>query len=155
MPQQGRQGAYFLYRGLGGGWQDNYGQPKAPVTVQRNYAAADVYVFPSTMETWGLAAVEAMLSGVPVVGTFECMTEVVPEFAGIYVPSQDPSDLAEAITRARELALDLVEVAPTERPPVCRIVNSGSGRSVFCPSGRGSVARMSGRCTGPSSGAAG
>ena len=32
-----------------------------------------------------------------------------------------------------------------------RMVNSGSGRASFCPSGRGNVARISGRCTGPSS----
>jgi translation initiation factor IF-3 len=31
----------------------------------------------------------------------------------------------EAITRAREAGLDLVEVAPNERPPVCRIMDYG------------------------------
>lgn len=31
----------------------------------------------------------------------------------------------DAITRARELDLDLVEVAPNERPPVCRIMDFG------------------------------
>ncbi len=34
-----------------------------------------------------------------------------------------PTD--EALGRARELELDLVEVAPTERPPVCRIMDFG------------------------------
>jgi translation initiation factor IF-3 len=32
---------------------------------------------------------------------------------------------AEALRRAREVGLDLVEVAPTERPPVCRIMDFG------------------------------
>jgi translation initiation factor IF-3 len=32
---------------------------------------------------------------------------------------------AEALRRAREAGLDLVEVAPTERPPVCRIMDFG------------------------------
>jgi translation initiation factor IF-3 len=32
---------------------------------------------------------------------------------------------AEAISRAREEELDLVEVAPNERPPVCRIMDYG------------------------------
>lgn len=32
---------------------------------------------------------------------------------------------AEAIARARESELDLVEVAPNERPPVCRIMDYG------------------------------
>ncbi len=31
----------------------------------------------------------------------------------------------EALTRAREFGLDLVEVAPNERPPVCRIMDYG------------------------------
>ena len=31
----------------------------------------------------------------------------------------------EALTRAREVGLDLVEVAPNERPPVCRIMDYG------------------------------
>ncbi len=31
----------------------------------------------------------------------------------------------EALTRAREADLDLVEVAPNERPPVCRIMDFG------------------------------
>ena len=31
----------------------------------------------------------------------------------------------EALDKARELGLDLVEVAPTEKPPVCRIMDFG------------------------------
>lgn len=34
-----------------------------------------------------------------------------------------PTD--EALTKARESGLDLVEVAPNERPPVCRIMDYG------------------------------
>lgn len=34
-------------------------------------------------------------------------------------------DTAQAMTMAREAELDLVEVAPTERPPVCRIMDFG------------------------------
>ena len=68
--------------------------------INHYYTAADVYVFPSLMETWGLAAVEAMLCGCPVVGTFEVMPEVVPDFAGIYVPSHEPADLSRALGEA-------------------------------------------------------
>ncbi len=32
---------------------------------------------------------------------------------------------ADALRRARDVGLDLVEVAPTERPPVCRIMDFG------------------------------
>ncbi|UCF44583.1 MAG: translation initiation factor IF-3 [Planctomycetota bacterium] len=34
-------------------------------------------------------------------------------------------DVREAISRAREVGLDLVEVAPTSDPPVCRIMDYG------------------------------
>jgi len=34
-------------------------------------------------------------------------------------------DINEAMTRAREVELDLVEVAPTSDPPVCRIMDYG------------------------------
>lgn len=34
----------------------------------------------------------------------------------------------EALNRARELGLDLVEVSPVERPPVCRIMDYGKHR---------------------------
>jgi translation initiation factor IF-3 len=34
-------------------------------------------------------------------------------------------DTAEALRMAREVDMDLVEVAPTERPPVCRIMDFG------------------------------
>ncbi|MBL8821602.1 MAG: translation initiation factor IF-3 [Planctomycetia bacterium] len=34
----------------------------------------------------------------------------------------------QALEKARELGLDLVEVAPTERPPVCRIMDYGKFR---------------------------
>ena len=75
-------------------------------SINDYYTAADVYVFPSIMETWGLAAVEAMLCGTPVVGTFGVMPEVVPDFAGIYVPSHDPTDLAAGLSRALSRAWD-------------------------------------------------
>lgn len=38
------------FGGIGGGWQDNWGQPKTPVTVQRNYAAR-----PGRLDPWDMA----------------------------------------------------------------------------------------------------
>lgn len=35
---------------------------------------------------------------------------------------------SQALERAREAGLDLVEVAPTERPPVCKIMDYGKFR---------------------------
>lgn len=39
-----------------------------------------------------------------------------------------PISTAEALRRAREAGLDLVEVAPTAKPPVCRIMDYGKWR---------------------------
>src|SRR5262245_18727386 len=39
-----------------------------------------------------------------------------------------PTSTAEALRMAREAGLDLVEVAPTARPPVCRIMDYGKWR---------------------------
>ena len=48
--------------------------------------------------------------------------------------------------------LDAAGGSDSGRPPGWRMVNSGAGRvGGGCPSDRGSVARISGRCTGPSS----
>ena len=33
--------------------------------------------------------------------------------------------MADALQKARDAALDLVEIAPTANPPVCRIMNFG------------------------------
>jgi len=38
------------FGGIGGGWQDNWGQPKTPVTVQRNYANR-----PGRLDPWDMA----------------------------------------------------------------------------------------------------
>ncbi len=39
-----------------------------------------------------------------------------------------PTSTSEALRRARDLGLDLVEVAPTAKPPVCRIMDYGKWR---------------------------
>src|SRR3984957_17430166 len=39
-----------------------------------------------------------------------------------------PTPTNEALRRAREVGLDLVEVAPTARPPVCKIMDYGKWR---------------------------
>ncbi len=70
------------------------------------YGAADVFVLPSLMESFGLVATEAMLSGCPVVGTPAVLPEVVPEFAGIYIPTHDALPLADAIACALDTQWD-------------------------------------------------
>jgi len=70
------------------------------------YSAADVFVFPSLMESFGLVAVEAMLCGTPVVGTPEVFSEVVPDFCGSIAPAADPEGLADAIAEALDRQWD-------------------------------------------------
>jgi glycosyltransferase-like protein len=65
------------------------------------YAAADVLAFPSTKEGWGLAVLEAMSAGLPVV------TSDLPVFReflspgrdALMVPVDDPPALAAALTK--------------------------------------------------------
>jgi glycosyltransferase involved in cell wall biosynthesis len=79
---------------------------KAQDELAPYYGAADVFVLPSLMESFGLVATEAMLSGCPVVGTPEVLPEVVPDFAGICVATHDASALADAIARALDVPWD-------------------------------------------------
>jgi glycosyltransferase involved in cell wall biosynthesis len=63
------------------------------------YAAADVLAFPSTKEGWGLAVLEAMSAGLPVVTSdlpvfLECLR---PERDALVVPAGDAAGLARAL----------------------------------------------------------
>jgi glycosyltransferase involved in cell wall biosynthesis len=77
-------------------------------TVADLYADADVFVFPSPTETCGLVALEALASGVPVVGAD---AGGIPEslrdgLTGFLVP---PGDAAAFAERVVELAVDDVQ----------------------------------------------
>jgi glycosyltransferase-like protein len=68
------------------------------------YAAADVLAFPSTKEGWGLAVLEAMCAGLPVVASD------LPVFREYLVPGRDavlvPADDAAALAAALASVLD-------------------------------------------------
>lgn len=49
----------------------------------------------------------------------------VPEIRVIYGSANAVMPTAKALAKAKELGLDLVEIAPNVRPPVCRIVDYG------------------------------
>lgn len=68
--------------------------------VRAEYRAADVFCLPSLQEGFGIAFLEAMAVGLPVVGARAgAVPEVVPEAAGVLVDGRDPEALADALLR--------------------------------------------------------
>jgi glycosyltransferase involved in cell wall biosynthesis len=73
----------------------------APDQVGSFLACGDVFAFPSRYEAFGLALVEAMLMGLPVVASdYSALVEVVGD-AGETLPVHDPQRWAAAIERLR------------------------------------------------------
>ena len=66
------------------------------------YNAADLFVMPSTSESWGLVYVEAMSCGIPVIGTnVTAIPEVISsDEYGFRVPLHDSTALADTIQKA-------------------------------------------------------
>lgn len=77
--------------------RENFGASDMP----RVYAAADLVVQPSLEEGLGLATIEAMSAGKPVVGTAVVgINEVITdEHDGLLVPAREPERLADALLR--------------------------------------------------------
>jgi glycosyltransferase-like protein len=77
------------------------------------YAVADVLAFPSTKEGWGLAVLEAMSAGLPVVASD------LPVFREFLTPGQDalmvPVDDASALAAALSKVLDTPDLAASLR----------------------------------------
>ncbi len=69
--------------------------------VRREYFRAEVFCLPSLQEGFGIAFLEAMAAGLPVVGAAAgAVPEVVPDGeAGLLVPPRDPVALAAALIR--------------------------------------------------------
>jgi len=62
------------------------------------YASADLFIFPSTTDTFGNVLLEAMASGLPVIGADAGPTrELLAAGGGIIVPPRDPVALSAAI----------------------------------------------------------
>lgn len=71
-----------------------------PERIAAYYRAADVYVFPSVTETQGLAVIEAMAAGLPVVAVgSEVLEEIVRDGHEGLVTPESPAALAAACQR--------------------------------------------------------
>jgi glycosyltransferase-like protein len=76
--------------------------------LERLYRAADLFAFPSTAEGFGLAALEALASGIPVVASdiAPLRTFLEHDRSALLVPAQDAGALASSLGRlAGDVAL--------------------------------------------------
>jgi len=65
--------------------------------LSRFYASADLFVFPSTTDTFGNVQLEAIASGVPVVAPDVAISREVIGDAGVFVPPADDGALSRTI----------------------------------------------------------
>jgi glycosyltransferase involved in cell wall biosynthesis len=71
-----------------------------PATMRRIYASADVWLWPSIAEGFGLPILEAMACRTPVVATpAGAAPQILAGGGGIVTPNHDPSELAQAVMR--------------------------------------------------------
>jgi glycosyltransferase involved in cell wall biosynthesis len=85
------------------------------VSLAKYYAAADVFVFPSLVDVWGLVVNEAMACGLPVLGSrFAGASQQLVENKNVG-QTFDPTDLEGFACVLNEWAMRADEI-PRERP---------------------------------------
>jgi glycosyltransferase involved in cell wall biosynthesis len=94
-------------------------------------AAADLFVFPSTWETFGLAAVEAVMAGLPIVASdLPVLREVLSCEGGAaadFVAPDDAAAWAHAISAARSDTAPAIAAAIAQRYSVARMIDAYAG----------------------------
>ena len=88
------------------------------------YAKADIFCFPSRYDGWGLALVEALASGLPVISTDQtgaALEFIKPEENGWLIPAGDQKALSQAMLSALEMSEDRrLEMAKNARLSVSK-----------------------------------
>ena len=75
--------------------------PEGRKRMSELYKEADLFCMPSLYEAFGIVFVEAMLHGLPCVGTTECaMPEIISKETGWTVTAESPHELAAVLIRA-------------------------------------------------------
>jgi len=72
---------------------------RSAAEVAELYRSAEVLVFPSLVETFGIPVLEAMASGLPVVSSSAAAMPEVAGDAALFVPPRDAASVAAAIRR--------------------------------------------------------
>jgi glycosyltransferase involved in cell wall biosynthesis len=84
---------------------------RRPAELVYYYNAADLFVLPSLMESFGLVFIEAMLCGCPVIGTPAVLNELIPSSDyGYCTPPDDASALADVIEKALHRSWDRTKI---------------------------------------------
>ena len=105
------------------GWLDRYSDcfryiPSVPhAALNDYYSAADVLVFPSLVEGFGLVLLEAMACGIPVITTANTAgPDIITDgVEGFIVPIRDVDALAQKIEWCSEHMLELAEMGRAAR----------------------------------------
>jgi len=75
----------------------NYTGPMTRDEVKKEFASADIFVFPTLTDGFGMVLLEALFAGLPIICTPNCGDVVCDGFNGRVVPSHSSVALSEAI----------------------------------------------------------
>ena len=73
--------------------------PVDAASAARLYRAADVFLFPTVSDGFGLTQLEALGHGVPVIASLNCGRVIEHELNGLLLPEVTPESIAEAVDR--------------------------------------------------------